>query len=120
LLFAVLLLASCAAPRWPLKPAPGDPALTLSERFEIIRDGQVDGRGGLGDNNTWYFAWDERLNFMDAPVTIVDVNPISHEVFRDKYRGYALVVKDRFGNVFGLGETDMANAKVGDVLRGTK
>jgi hypothetical protein len=80
LLLLLVLCASCAAPRWVLKPGPDDPKLTTMERSGIIEGGELN-RMKMNpfeaESSVYYYSWTERLMFMKSPVTVVSMSPRS-------------------------------------------
>jgi len=114
-----LLLAffvSCAPPRWPLKPGPEDPKLTTMERSGIIENGWIS-RGDIITPGSFFYSWTERLSFMKPPVKVFSMAPVSHGVFREKWKNFILVVKDGAGTLYTLGEVALEQMTPGTVLR---
>ncbi len=54
---------------------------------------------------------------MKPPVKVVSMAPVSHGVFREKWKNFVLTVRDGSGNLYSLGEVALEQMSPGTVLR---
>jgi len=87
------------------------------ERSGIIERSYLSGAPFNGDGSYWSYSWTERLSFMKSPVKVVSMAPVSHGVFREKWKNFVLTVRDGSGNLYSLGEVSLGEIAPGTVLR---